>query len=272
MSHHSFLEPMPRVIAHRGDSRNYPENTLPAFESAVRMGIDVVETDIHLTKDGVLVIWHDPTLERNTDGSGRIEDHTLEELRRFDAGYTFTKDGGRTFPFRGKGVRICTLAEALEHCPEQRFNIDLKTKCPEIVDEFIKVIREHDAVDRVVGASFHLSNLKRLRRLAPDFLTSITTAEVVPLLLRQKTHTLPKAFKRKIIFQIPMAAGPVKVVTPAFVKAMHQRGAVVMVWTINDEETMRRLFEMGVDSVMTDDPALVIKVADEMNIRKDPLK
>ncbi|MBO8442960.1 MAG: glycerophosphodiester phosphodiesterase [Spirochaetes bacterium] len=272
MSHHSFLEPMPRVIAHRGDSRNYPENTLPAFESAVRMGIDVVETDIHLTKDGVLVIWHDPTLERNTDGRGRIEDHTLEELRRFDAGYTFTQDGGRTFPFRGKGVRICTLAEALEHCPGQRFNIDLKTKCPEIVDEFIKVIREHDAVDRVVGASFHLSNLKRLRRLAPDFLTSVTTAEVVPLLFRQKTHTLPKAFKRKIIFQIPMAAGPVKVVTPAFVKAMHQRGAVVMVWTINDEETMRRLFAMGVDSVMTDDPALVIKVADEMNIRKDPLK
>ena len=272
MSNHSFLEPMPRVIAHRGDSRNYPENTLPAFESAVRMGIDVVETDIHLTKDGVLVIWHDPTLERNTDGSGRIEDHTLEELRRFDAGYTFTQDGGRTFPFRGKGVRICTLAEALEHCPGQRFNIDLKTKCPEIVDEFIKVIREHDAVDRVVGASFHLSNLKRLRRLAPDFLTSVTTAEVVPLLFRQKTHTLPKAFKRKIIFQIPMAAGPVKVVTPAFIKAMHQRGAVVMVWTINDEETMRRLFEMGVDSVMTDDPALVIKVADEMNIRKDPLK
>lgn len=272
MSNHSFLEPMPRVIAHRGDSRNYPENTLPAFESAVRMGIDVVETDIHLTKDGVLVIWHDPTLERNTDGSGRIEDHTLEELRRFDAGYTFTQDGGKTFPFRGKGVRICTLAEALEHCPEQRFNIDLKTKCPEIVDEFIRVIKEHDAVDRVVGASFHLSNLKRLRRLAPDFLTSVTTAEVVPLLFRQKTHTLPKAFKRKIIFQIPMAAGPVKVVTPAFVKAMHQRGAVVMVWTINDEETMRKLFEMGVDSVMTDDPALVIKVADEMNIRKDPLK
>ena len=272
MSHHSFLEPMPRVIAHRGDSRNYPENTLPAFESAVRMGIDVVETDIHLTKDGVLVIWHDPTLERNTDGSGRIEDHTLEELRRFDAGYTFTQDGGKTFHFRGKGVRICTLAEALEHCPGQRFNIDLKTKCPEIVDEFIKVIREHDAVDRVVGASFHLSNLKRLRRLAPDFLTSVTTAEVVPLLFRQKTHTLPKAFKRKIIFQIPMAAGPVKVVTPAFVKAMHQRGAVVMVWTINDEETMRRLFAMGVDSVMTDDPALVIKVAVEMNIRKDPLK
>lgn len=114
MSEYAFLSPMPRVIAHRGDSHNYPENTLPAFRSAVEMGIDVVETDIHITKDGVLVIWHDPTLERNTDGNGRVEDHTLEELRRYDAGYTFTKDGGRTYPFRGKGITICTLAEALE--------------------------------------------------------------------------------------------------------------------------------------------------------------
>ena len=259
---------MPRVIAHRGDSHNYPENTLPAFRSAVEMGIDVVETDIHITKDGVLVIWHDPTLERNTDGKGRVEDHTLEELRRYDAGYTFTKDGGRTYPFRGKGITICTLAEALEACPDQRFNIDLKTKCPQIVDEFIRVIRQHDAVDRVVGASFHLSNLKRLRRLAPDFLTSVTTAEVVPLLLRQKTHTLPKAFKRKIIFQIPRQASFIKVVTPSFVSEMHRRDAVVMVWTINDEQSMRELFAMGVDSVMTDNPALVIKVAEEMGIRR----
>ena len=268
MSEYAFLSPMPRVIAHRGDSHNYPENTLPAFRSAVEMGIDVVETDIHITKDGVLVIWHDPTLERNTDGKGRVEDHTLEELRRYDAGYTFTKDGGRTYPFRGKGITICTLAEALQACPDQRFNIDLKTKCPQIVDEFIRVIRQHDAVDRVVGASFHLSNLKRLRRLAPDFLTSVTTAEVVPLLLRQKTHTLPKTFKRKIIFQIPRQASFIKVVTPSFVREMHRRDAVVMVWTINDEQSMRELFAMGVDSVMTDNPALVIKVAGEMGIRR----
>ena len=267
MSEHSFLNPMPRVIAHRGDSRNYPENTLPAFRSAVEMGIDVVETDIHITKDGVLVIWHDPTLERNTDGRGRIEDHTLAELRTYDAGYTFTPDGGRSYPFRGKGIRICTLAEALEACPGQRFNIDLKTRCPEIVDEFVKVIREHDACDRVVGASFHLSNLRRLRKAAPEILTSITTAEVVPLLLRQKTHTLPSSFSRKIIFQIPRRASFIKVVTPSFVRQMHERGAVVMVWTINDEASMRELFSMGVDSVMTDDPALVIKVAEDMGLR-----
>ena len=194
MSEKNFLNPLPRVVAHRGDSINYPENTLPAFLSAVKMNIDVVETDVHLTKDGVLVIWHDPTLERNTNGSGTIESHTLEELKKLDAGYTFTKDGGKTFPFRGKGVQICTLSEALEACPEQRFNIDLKSKEIEIVDVFIDTIRKHNAENRVCGASFHLSNLKALRKKAPDILTSITTLEVIPLLLKQKLHILPKSF------------------------------------------------------------------------------
>lgn len=268
MSEKNFLNPLPRVVAHRGDSINYPENTLPAFISAVKMDIDVVETDIHITKDGKLVIWHDPTLERNTNGSGTIESHTLAELKKLDAGYTFTKDGGKTFPFRGKGVQICTLSEALEACPEERFNIDLKSKDIKIVDAFIKTIREHNAQHRVCGASFHLSNLKELRKKAPDILTSITTLEVIPLLLRQKLHILPKNFDKKIIFQIPRSQWGIKVVTPDFVNQMHKRGAVVMVWTINDEASMRELFAMGVDSVMTDDPKLVIKVAKEMNIRE----
>lgn len=267
MKYNSFLDPMPRVVAHRGDSANYPENTLEAFKSAVEMGIDVVETDVHLSKDGVIVIWHDPTLERNTDGKGTLESHTLEELKRYDAGYTFTKDGGRSYPFRGKGIKLCTLEEALESCPEQRFNIDLKTPDVRIVDEFIRIVRKHHAENRVVGASFHLSNLKALRSKAPDILTSITTMEVIPLLIRQKLHLLPKAFDRKIIFQVPKAQWGIKVITKAFVKAMHQRDAVVMVWTINDEATMRWLFEIGVDSVMTDDPALVIKVAEDMKLR-----
>ncbi len=267
MKYNSFLDPMPRVVAHRGDSANFPENTIEAFKSAVEMGIDVVETDVHLSKDGVIVIWHDPTLERNTDGKGTLESHTLEELKKYDAGYTFTKDGGKTYPFRGKGIKLCTLEEALTTCPEQRFNIDLKTPDVRIVDEFIRVIRKHHAENRVVGASFHLSNLKALRAKAPDILTSITTLEVIPLLLKQKLHILPKNFKRKIIFQVPKAQWGIKVITEKFVKAMHQRDAVVMVWTINDEPTMRWLFGIGVDSVMTDDPALVIKVAEDMKLR-----
>ncbi len=262
-----FLSPLPRVVAHRGDSINYPENTLPAFISAAEMGIDVIETDVHLTKDKHLVIWHDPTLERNTDGKGTLESHTLEELKALDAGYTFTKDNGKTFPFRGKGIQLCTLDEALKACPDERFNIDLKSQESDIVDIFIKVIRENRAEKRVCGASFHLDNLKKLRRLAPDITTSVTTLEVIPLLLKEKLHILPKEFRRKLIFQVPEAQYHIRVITKHFIDEMHKRGAVVMVWTVNDEDDMRRLFTLGVDTIMTDNPRLVIKVAEEMGIR-----
>lgn len=268
MINEGFLNPMPRVVAHRGDSKHFPENTIEAFISAVKMGIDVIETDVHLSKDNQVVIWHDETLDRNTNGSGRIEDHSVKELLEFDAGYTFTKDGGNTFPFRGKNIKLCTLEEALVKCPNQRFNIDLKTKDLRIVDEFIKVVRKHKAEHRVCCASFHLENLQAIREKAPDILTSVTTKEVVPLLIKQKLNILPKKLaERKIIFQVPVSQGIIKVITPRFIKMMHQRGAVIMVWTINDEEDMRTLFKMGVDSIMTDDPATVIKVAKELNIR-----
>ncbi len=262
-----FLSPLPRVVAHRGDSANYPENTLEAFISAARMGIDVIETDVHLTKDKELVIWHDPTLERNTNGKGTLESHTLEELKALDAGYTFTKDNGKTYPYRGKGVKLCTLEEALRACPDSRFNIDLKSQEDDIVDIFIDVIRRNKAEKRVCGASFHLNNLKKLRRLAPEIQTSVTTFEVIPLLLREKLRLLPRTFDRILVFQVPVAQYHIKVITKHFVKAMHKRGAIVMVWTINDEEEMRRLFSLGVDTIMTDNPELVIKVAKEMKLR-----
>ena len=262
-----FFTPMPKVVAHRGDSAHYPENTLLAFTSAVSMQVDVIETDVHLSKDGEVVIWHDPTLDRNTDGSGRIEDHTLAELKGYDAGYTFTLDEGKTFPFRGKNIQLCTLVEALDCCPDQRFNVDLKTKSPQIVKAFIDIVRSHNAYNRIVAASFHLSNLKLLRELDPMIQTSITTVEVLPLLARQKLHMLPKNLKTKVIFQVPVRQWGVEVVTPSFVKMMHDRDAIIQVWTINEEEEMERLYRMGVDSVMTDKPALAIKVAKRLGLR-----
>jgi glycerophosphoryl diester phosphodiesterase len=233
------------------------------------MAIDIVETDVHLTKDGIIVIWHDNTLERNTDGFGTIEEHTYYELQKFDAGYTFSKDDGNTFPFRGKGITICKLEEVLIKCPYQRFNIDLKTKLSGIVEEFVRIVRKNEAEGRICCASFHLANLKLIRKMAPDILTSITTVEVLNLLLRQKAHILPMKIGhgRRIIFQVPVRQSGLTIITPSFIKMMHERAAVIMVWTINEEKDMRRLFKMGVDAVMTDDPATVIKVATEMNIR-----
>lgn len=267
MMYESFLSPMPRIVAHRGDSANYPENTLPAFLSGVRMGIDVIETDVHITRDGEIVIWHDPTLERNTNGEGALEIHTLKELKKLDAGYTFTKDGGKTYPFRGKGIQLCTLSEALEACPDERFNIDLKSQEEDIVERYIDVIRKHNAENRVCTASFHLNNLRKLRRLAPDLLTSVSTLEVAPLVLKTKMHMLPAAFDRKIIFQVPVRQYGITIINKRFIDEMHKRDAVVMVWTINEEEEMERLYKLGVDTIMTDDPALLIKTAERLGIR-----
>ena len=265
---HPFFDPMPRIVAHRGDSGSFPENTLPAFESAVAMQVDVIETDVHISKDGHIVIWHDPTLDRNTDASGRIEDHTLDELKTFDAGYTFTVDGGKTFPFRNKGVRLATLKEALETFPATRFNIDLKSKEPEIVDAFIDLIRKKDAFDRVIGASFHLKNLQALRSKEKRIQTSLTTLEVIPLLAKQKLGLLSsKKQKELTIFQVPPRQWGIEVVTPRFVEIMHKRGAIIQVWTINEKEEMKRLLVMGVDSIMTDHPQLAIEVAKELGLR-----
>ena len=265
---HPFLSPLPRVVAHRGDSKNYPENTLPAFMSAAALGVDVIEPDVHLTKDGHIVIWHDPTLERNTDGKGTIESHTLAELKAFDAGYTFTQDGGRSYPFRGKGVQLATLDEALKALPGMRFNIDLKSQEEEIVPTYIKVIRENGAENRVCTASFHLGNLRKLRSSAPDLLTSVSTLEVIPLLFREKLRILPRAFGRKIIFQVPVKQYGISVITPHFVSEMHRRDATVMVWTINERKDMEYLYSIGVDTIMTDDPRLLIATAEDMGIRE----
>ena len=264
---HKFLEPLPRIVAHRGDSAFFPENTIPAFQSAAELGVDVIETDVHLTKDGKIVIWHDPTLERNTDGKGRIEDHTYSELLEYDAGYNFTTDG-ETYPFRGKGVHLALLDEALKACPGMKFNIDLKSKEDEIVTEYIDVIHRNNAEDRVCTASFHLSNLKRLRKAAPDLLTSLSTLEVAPLLLKKKMHLLPSTFERTMIFQVPVRMYGINIIDKSFVDEMHKRNAIVMVWTINEKEEMKRLFSLGVDTIMTDNPRLLINTAKEIQLRK----
>lgn len=264
----SFFDPIPRVVAHRGDSAHFPENTLEAFLSADKMGVDVIETDVHLSRDGFVVIWHDETLDRNTNGTGRIEDHTLEELKSYDAGFSFTSDGGKTFPFRGKGVQLCTLDEALKACPAQRFNVDLKTKGEPIVDAFIEVLNQNQAKKRVLGASFHFSNLRLLRKKEPKIQTSNSKMEVRLFLFLHWLRLLPKTLnkKRQIIFQVPPSQGRTVIITPSFIKAMHKRNAIIQVWTINDRNEMVRLLNMGVDSVMTDKPALALEVVKDLGL------
>ncbi len=252
---------MPRILAHRGDSQFFPENTMPAFLSARDLKVDVIETDVHLTKDGELVIWHDDTLDRQTDACGPVESFTLAQLQGVDAGFRFTSDGGKTFPFRSAGIGLVPLAEALEALPQMRFNIDLKTGSLQIADAFAAVIRSCGAQERVLGASFHGPVLRRLRKLLPQMASSYAVDEVRPLLLLHKIGLPPPA--RRLcgsVLQVPPYYGRLKVLSPRFIRQFHRAGQFIHVWTINDRDQMHRFIEMGVDGIFTDNPRLLAEV------------
>jgi glycerophosphoryl diester phosphodiesterase len=156
-------------ISHRGGSLLAPENTLAAFRMAVeRYHTQVLETDVHLTRDGELVVAHDATLEHCTDGVGAVADYTLAELQRLDAGHAFSPDGGHTFPFRGQGVRMPSLREVLRAFPGLRFNIEVKPDVPRIEDAFFQVLREEGALERVCVGSELDEVGERLVRAMPD--------------------------------------------------------------------------------------------------------
>ena len=257
-----FFIPEPRVFAHRGASGGYPENTLLSFGEAVKIGVDVIETDVHFTKDNRFVVAHDGELGRICDGSGLVADYTLAELKKFDAGYGFSADEGRSFPYRGMGLSLISLEELLEEFPGQRFNIDLKAKNPAQVPYYCTLIEKCAAVQRVLTASEHAENTRPVRGRFPGMATSFSLSEalIYYFLFRSGLLYFKKRFPADVL-QIPEFFGSSRVVSDTFVEQAHKKGLRVHVWTINDEEGMRRLYDAGVDAVMSDHPSLLKRVA-----------
>jgi glycerophosphoryl diester phosphodiesterase len=256
-----FFIPEPRILAHRGLSKEFPENTLLSFRKAVDLGVDVIETDVHFTRDNKFVVVHDDRLERISDGEGDVSERTLDELKKFDAAYNFTTDGGETYPYRGSGLTFLSLQELLEEFPEQRFNVDLKGKDPRQISYYGEIMERSAAQNRVLTASEHLVNLREIRRLFPEMATSFSMGEVVWFYFLFKTGFLffKKGFKGDAL-QIPEFIGPSRMVNAAFVRQAHAKGVRVHVWTINEEDDMKRLLDAGVDGIFTDDPKLLMSV------------
>jgi glycerophosphoryl diester phosphodiesterase len=247
------------VMAHRGGAGLWPENTMYAFSRAARAGTDVLEMDMHSTSDGALVIIHDDTVDRTTNGAGRVNSLTLAQLKALDAGYRWSPDGGRTFPYRGQGITVPTLQEVFSAFPEMRFNIDIKQAKPSLASSFCRMIRESGMTSRVMVASFKPSALDEFRRDCPEVATSASAADVLAF-LALKTEP-PEAAERVPLpqaLQVPEYAGGRQVVTREFVDAAHQRHLEVHVWTINDEAAMRRMLDLGVDGIITDFPDRLI--------------
>jgi glycerophosphoryl diester phosphodiesterase len=255
-----FFSPEPRIFAHRGDSAHFPENTLPAFKSAIEAGADVLETDVQRSKDGHFMVFHDDTLDRITGATGRLGDYALAELQRFDAGHSFSADA-QSFPFRGQGVTIPSLEQVLREFPEQRFNVDLKADDPRQAREYCALIRRCDAVERVLTASEFTGNLKAVRRLLPEMATSASHREVADVFFLYKSGLL--FAKRKFAadaFQIPEFYRRWHVAAPGMIRRIRGRGIRVHIWTVNREADMRRLLQAGVDGIITDDPRLLKNV------------
>lgn len=249
-------------MAHRGESENTPENTMMALEAAASIGVDVLESDVRLTKDDKVVLFHDDDLERTTGVTGTIRSHTLGELLQIDFGYNFTSDNGTAFPFRGQGLKIVTLREAFEKFPNVIFNLDIKDTFPSAPMELARLISHMECLDSVMVGSFHNDQLERFRELLPSVPTSAHPGEVKSFVFNTKIG-LPRIKFDDIkyqAFQVPMKSGPLKVVTKKFVRRAHEHNLAVHVWTINDEETMNQLLDLGVDGIFTDQPALLREV------------
>jgi glycerophosphoryl diester phosphodiesterase len=235
----------PIRFAHRGSRVLWPENTMVAFQGAVDLGYRYIETDVHVTRDGKVVIFHDDTLERLTDGTGRFADHDWEDLRDLDAAHHFGPADGH--PLRGRGIGMPLLEEAVTTFPDRMFNIDLKQ--PGIAGAVAAEIRRLGIEERVMIGSFHDRRIRAFRGAAPGVATSAGPAEVARSLARR-----PQRGIGADAYQVPERGGGIRLVTERFVRRAHAAGKHVHVWTVNEAVDMRRLLDLGVDGIVTDRP------------------
>jgi glycerophosphoryl diester phosphodiesterase len=254
----------PVNLAHRGASASAPENTLEAFRLAVESGAGGLELDVHLTRDGHVVVIHDSTLNRTTDGSGAVANMTLDELRESDAGHNFSPDNGNALSYRGLGLRIPTLAEVLREFPGVAVNIDMKADRPGIEAAVLDVLREADAERRALVVSSRRSAVRRFRRISGGRISkgaSRWEAGVFYLLSNLRLGRLLRPAYDAL--QVPVRHRGIPLVTRRFVISAHERNVRVDAWTINETDEMRRLLDLGVDVIVTDRPETLAEVLRE---------
>lgn len=264
---HRYLAGAPLLIAHRGGSALAPENTLAAFRRAIHWWrADLLEVDVHPTRDGDCVVIHDPTVDRTTDGHGRVADLTVEQLRGLDAGYRFTPDGGETRPYSGTGVHIPTLREVLEELPDARVNVEIKdTRAQAAVRDTIRAL---GAEHRVLIAAGDAGNRSRFHDYPGP--TSAGAQDLYAFYALHLSRTT--RFYRPPVdaFQMPERNGGRQVLTPRLVDEAHAHNVAIHVWTVDEEDDMRRLLDWGVDGLISDRPDRLARVLHERTGRPLP--
>ncbi|MBC7170810.1 MAG: glycerophosphodiester phosphodiesterase [Polyangiaceae bacterium] len=259
--HPYFAGVEPHAFAHRGGARRFPENTAFAFREALALGCTHIETDLRRTRDGVIVCFHDERVERTTNGTGRVRDMTLAELKSLDAAYRFSPDGGRSFPLRGRGITVPTLEEALAVRSDARLNLEIKSGEEAIIPQLIELIEREKLHGRVLVASAQDRIIQAFRRASRHTVaTSSGQWEIFDFWATTRTGLHRFRSYPFQALQVPATFHGLVIVDERFVRAAHAHGIEVHVWTVDDPIEMKRLLALGVDALMTDLPSTLLEV------------
>ena len=245
-----------------------PENTLLSFQRAMEEGAEYLELDVHGTLEGEVVIIHDATVKRTTNGRGRVSRKSLKDLKALDAGYRFSRDRGNSYPYRGQDIRIPALKEIFDALPQARLIIEIKQIRPTIVKKVIETARQAHKEEAVLLATENDQIMNEIRRELQTSKLSIATgfsygevAAFMGWLAGGKTSDyLPSGQA----FQIPCEYNGMTLVNELTLRAAHDLGLEMFVWTVNETEQMRRLLKLGADGIITDYPARLRDLVAEM--------
>jgi glycerophosphoryl diester phosphodiesterase len=255
----ALLDPRARVvIAHRGASGHAPENTMEAFRLALSSGADALELDTHLTADGVAVVIHDATLNRTTDLSGAIASLTYDEIRKADAGFRFTTDGGVTFPYRGSGVYVPTLEEVARNFESCALVLEIKTAAAQ--KEALRVLASVGARERTIVSSADLSAVTEFR--AAGWTTGACASEAARLKFDPRSRG---QLAYRALF-VPLRHRGLPIPTRGFVRAAARGGATVHVWTVNETRIGVRLWRRGCVGIITNFPGEMVSARAEAGL------
>lgn len=258
---HPFFENFdhtPIVFAHQGGDEVWPGDTLYAFEQSAALGVDVLEMDAHITKDGVLVIIHDESVDRTTNGHGLVEEMTLGEIQQLDAAYWWTQDGGESYPYRGQGITIPTLEEIFQSFPGYPVNIEIKKTAGSIAQPLCDLIRQYDMQDKTMIASFHDDRMAEFRQVCPEVTTSGSRGEIKNFVILNYAFLGGLYSPTESALQVPERDSGILIVRPGFLRGAHGRNLQVHIWTPNTPEELQKFINMGVDGIMTDRPDILM--------------
>ncbi len=258
-----YTNPHPRVMvfAHMGGDGVWPGDTLYAYDQAASLGVDAFDMDAHITKDGQIILLHDESVERTTGGTGQVEDLTLAELKKLDAAYNWSTDGGQTFLFRGKGITVPTLDEVFQKYPDMRYLVEIKlTKTP-IARPLCDLILKYNMQGKIIIASFHDDAMKMFRETCPGVATSASRGEVLAFVLLNKIGLTSLISPQYQSLQVPFDTSEsygIPIITESFIKAAHAKNVKVETWTLDDPQLMQTYMGWGIDGVDTDRPDLMM--------------